>query len=444
MKKYVILLSIFVIFFVGIFATSKVLDKHYNLDDTTNTYSGTTTDSVLVSMQGQASVQEVDKDLSGNTVENPEGNSVNQIAIVIDGKFSNEDWEMRRGAGISNESIAAVMEECKGLYAYDTLSADKRQLYAEILLIMRNYADEVPLCSTSPSDVELASACVLIDHPEIFYVDGGYSYVKYMFAGNIQKIMYYANYTMSRDTIDYMQQSIDGYVERCLQGILQSASDYEKVKYVYEYVIRNTEYNLEAVENQNICSVFVYGQSVCLGYAKATQYLLQKLGVPTTLVTGFVESGEGHAWNLVKINGQYYYLDATWGDASYLIDSGSESVLSSINYDYLCITTAELNKTHIIDNPIQVPLCISFADNYYVKEGLYITQIENMKMQEIFSKAYSSGAECVSIKCSGEDVFYQVQNSLIDNQVIFNYLRQGTQTLAYTYNEEMYTYTFML
>lgn len=451
MKKYVILLSIFIISFVGIFIASKMLDNHFNIESASSggtmvsgsPSAGSVSENVLGSMQGQATVHEVDKDLSGTVVENPEGDSVNQSAIIIDGKFNNEDWESRRAAGITNESIASAMEECKGLYAYDSLSADKRQLYAEILLSLSNHAIQVPLCSTNPTDVEKISTCVLMDHPEIFYVDG-YSYEKYMFAGDIQKIMYLANYTMSKDTVQSMQETIDQYVSTCLQGISQSASDYEKVKYVYEYIIRNTEYNLEAPENQNICSVFVYGQSVCLGYAKAIQYLLRQLGVSATLVTGTVETGEGHAWNLVKISNQYYYLDATWGDASYLMGNGSEGLLSSINYDYLCITTAEITKTHIIDNPVPVPQCLALTDNYYVKEGLYLTQIDSFKIQEIFTKAYSSGADSISIKCSGEDVFHQVQTDLIDNQVIFSYLSSGTQTLAYTYNEKMYTYTFML
>lgn len=451
MKKYVILLSIFIISFAGIFIASKMLDKHFSIDSTSsdftsvagNSSSGSTTGDVLASMQGQATVHEVDKDLSGSVVDNPDGDGTNQSAIVIDGKFSSEDWENRRNAGITNETITSVMTECMGLYAYDSLSTEKKQLYAEILLLMRNRAVGVPICSIIPADVEKVSSCVLMDHPEIFYVDG-YSYEKYMFAGNVQKIMYIANYTMNEDTISSMQQVIDQYVSTCLQGVSQSASDYEKVKYVYEYIIRNTEYNLEAPENQNICSVFVHRQSVCLGYAKAIQYLLQQLDVSVTVVTGSVETGEGHAWNLVKINGQYYYLDATWGDASYLMGSGTEGVLSSINYDYLCITTTELTKTHIIDNPVPVPLCVSVAENYYVKEGLYLAQIDSFKMQEIFKKAYNTGAKCVSIKCSSETVFRQVQTDLIDNQMIFNFLSNGTQTLAYTYNEKMYTYTFML
>lgn len=446
MKKYIILLTIFVIIMSGVMITVKMLDKHYGIESnsgtsTTVTHSGENGSTAVGSVHGEETVHQMVSDQEN--VDNPEGNYVNQYEIVINGKLDNEDWKKRQSVGLNNETIAATMKANEGLYSYDNMGADKQQLYAEILIVLQNHAVDIPLCSNNPQDIEAVTAYVLLDHPEIFYMDG-YTYEKYMFAGNIQKIDYTPNYTMTAEEIAQAEEQIAQYVDNCIKDVPQNATEYEKVKYVYEYVILNTEYQLEAPENQNICSVFIYRQSVCLGYAKAVQYLLQKLDVNTTVITGTVFSGEGHAWNMVKIGGQYYYVDATWGDASYQSDVGDKQSLSTINYDYLCVTTMDISQTHIFTHPITLPSCISQVENYYVKEGLYLVSLDSMTLEHIFDEAYENKQECISIRCANQGVYNDVQSQLLDNQQIFQYLSSDTTTLAYTCNDKLFTYTFML
>lgn len=447
MKKYIILLSVFILFFVGIFITTKILDKEFGVNNqpTTNILEGTDTASnennILNSMQGQG--KELELSAESTVVENPEGNYSAETEIIVDAKFSNEDWVKRNAAGLTNSNIALTMQECAGRYGYSKLDASLHQLYAEILLVYQNQQSGIPLCSTDVNAVEKVSTCVLLDYPEIFYTDG-YSYEQYKFAGNIQKISYSPNYIMTSEEISQNQAMIDQVVNEYLAELPQNASDYDKVKYVYEMVILNTEYNLDAPDNQNICSVFLGRESVCLGYAKAVQYLLQRINVEATVVTGSVLTGESHAWNLVKINGQYYYVDATWGDASYTGTTGEDTALFAINYDYLCITTQDITKTHIINHPISVPDCIVQIDNYYVKEGLYLTSMDTMLVENIFNSAKSQGINCISIRCANQVVYQDFKLNMLDNQHIFQYLGSGTTTLAYTTNDKLYTYTFML
>ncbi|MBO4309791.1 MAG: hypothetical protein J5856_01855, partial [Lachnospiraceae bacterium] len=199
-----------------------------------------------------------------------------------------------------------------------------------------------------------------------------------------------------------------------------------------------------APENQNILSVFKYGKSVCQGYAKAFQYLSESLGIQSTLVVGYVGDNEGHAWNMVKCRGDYYYIDCTWGDSSYLENTQSTSGIEGINYDYLNITTSELEKTHVIDNFDYLPNCSSKSENYYVKEGLYFKNIDTSQLAGAFDKARMLGRKSVEIKCSDATVYKHMHDYLLSDNHVFDYLPADTESINYMTNEDMYIYSFPL
>ena len=365
-------------------------------------------------------------------------------SAAADLPFDESDYEKRAAIGLTASSIPALKEKQKGLYAFERLTDTGKTLYVEMLAIIENLAEDVCVSTTNSDDLELVYNYIMIDHPEIFYVDG-YQYKNYTLGGTVTKMTFTGNYLYSADEIARRQKLINEAVNKCLANAPSSNDDYYVIKYVYDYIITNTDYVLNAPDNQNICSVFLNGKSVCSGYAKATQYLLNKLGIETVFVYGQVRNNDGvkenHAWNLVLCNNAYYYLDTTLGDFSYRTSTGENadaSKLPKVNYSYMNITTAELIKSHDITDEIEMPLCSSTADNYYIREGEYFTSAELSLVKDLFDRRYKEGADSVTIKCATPQVYTELFDQLITSRKVFDYIQgEDTSTVSYTVFEDM-------
>ena len=331
-----------------------------------------------------------------------------------------------------------------GFY-YQYLSDSLKVVYDEMLRSML-LMEGVKISTLSSEQADFAFQCVLYDHPEIFYVSG-YQLTKKTMDGSVIELSFSGEYILSKEEIIERQKQIDAYTTDFCKKLWDGMDEYEKVKAVYDHLITNTTYNLNALDNQNICSVFLTGQSVCQGYAEATQYLLQTLGIEASIVSGIVSDGERHAWNIVKVNGSYYYVDTTWGDADYrIVDENGEiaqSHTSQINYDYFMVTTAQLELTHQIQSEINLPICVETKDNYYIREDLFFDEVNEEQIAAAFERAYASGQGTVTLRASDSIVFAALKEYMITDQKVFQYI-ESSGTISYSEDVKTGTLCFWL
>lgn len=330
-------------------------------------------------------------------------------------------------------------------YYFGFLNDKEKQVYRNMYKAFSEIGSGNAIPTIDDEAMNRVAGYIRLDHPEFFYIkDMGYTH--YTLGGQIQKTVLSTTYTDSKTLISMEQEDMETIANLVIASIPPGSDDYEKVKYVYEWIILNTDYDVGSPDNQSIKSVLLGKRSVCAGYARTLQYILNKIGVKTTFVEGkSLVTGENHAWNLCLVNDKYYYVDATWGDASYKgNDHRNSGDKHGINYDYLLVTTEELLRTHMIASDLPMPMCNATEDNYYEREGLILYGVDTVALTQIFDNAYANNQECVSFKCANLEIYDDVRKYLIRQNGVFEYLRGDTPTISYSENEEQRTICFWL
>ena len=273
----------------------------------------------------------------------------------------------------TKESILAGRASLLGEngYAYSTLSEIEQRAYERLVATIASRAKI--RCSDYPElqskDLSRLLACIDMDHPEFFWMDGYQNFwainkAKYDLLsedGLAEEIM--ENFKEGADydgdgrisfmerrlaagraaleespllswaiddelglsplwfswRIDRIQAQLDAYVAECARRIPEGADDYTILKRTFEFVARHTVYDMNAAKkSQDARSVMIDRRSVCKGYAEAFQYLLLSFGVPCFTAQGSAGATEktlaAHAWSYVFIDGAWNRVDVTAAD----------------------------------------------------------------------------------------------------------------------------------
>lgn len=141
-------------------------------------------------------------------------------------------------------------------------------------------------------------------------------------------------YTESQ--IIYINNYINDFINN---NITSDMTDYDKIKIFHDYIINNTQFDLEAVNAEDRSSSqshTAYGliknnKAICGGYSDIMSIYLYFLNIPNYRI-----ATNEHVWNLVYVNGSWLHLDLTWDDP--VTSDGSDQLL----YDYFLVDTNTL------------------------------------------------------------------------------------------------------
>ncbi len=319
-----------------------------------------------------------------------------------------ESWE----DAAREEGFVSAVEE----YYYDNLPEQLHEAYREMYVhIMRGEDSGLFLAYVSGDDFWKAYYAVLADHPEIFWI-GTSAQIETDFTGRV--VGYDLEITVPAEARPSMRQNLEAAADECIARIPSIAADYERIKDVYEYLIDTVEYRAGSADSQNIQSALLYHTSVCAGYAKAFQYILHRMGLFCTYITGKTKDGGDHGWNMVRIDGEYYYVDVTWGDPVFVgqIEGGDSDNVT--NYNYLCCTESDLFRTHIPDDSITLPPCTSDKYDYYKLNGFYYETFDYSTIQNALMNSVWNGEHSIVMKFGSSEALEAARYELFEGGLL--------------------------
>jgi len=324
-------------------------------------------------------------------------------------------------------------------YAYDQLDEETKAVYREIVDTIETRAEKTELSTKDLAVMEKAYQAVRYDHCEYFWLKK-FSYVTYSNRKDeITKIVFSPEYSVDEYEQQELQTKIDADADRMLADAPVDGSDFDKVLYVYNTLINEVDYDKSADNNQNLISTFITHRTVCQGYAYGAQYLLNRLGIPCTTVEGETEDGN-HSWNLVMMDGDYYYIDLTWGNSQftyYLKEEESKLSEKFIDYTFMGADSETILQTRTPSDGIPLPECTAQEDNYYVHEDLFIPEWDADLIGNKIKDAYDAQEGSIQIKFANEELYEQAMQYFLEDYHIMDYCF-GMKKVQYVENSDHY------
>lgn len=315
----------------------------------------------------------------------------------------------------------AQSEEGHQEYYFKQLTEEEQRVYRELLKGIRAREKEFYLTISDDDSIDRSYHAVLKDHPEIFWVHNREKIYKTTYSDS-DYCVFTPGYTYTDSEIDEIQTAMEQSFQEVRALIPEDAGDYEKVRIVYTYVIDHTQYQT-GEDDQSIAGVFWKKSAVCAGYAGAVQYLLERLDIPCIYVDGSTKgSTEGHAWDIVKIGQEYYYVDATNGDQPDFLngDAAQLEEHKTIIYDYLCPFPEEYEKTYTPSEELTVPACTAKDLDFYVLNQGYFEDYSWQDIYDYCKMRMDNGAAVVRFKFGSQEAFSEACQELLDDGVVQN------------------------
>ena len=256
---------------------------------------------------------------------------------------------------------------------YSMLNQNAKDAYAMIYDGLSAGQTNVKLTGgMTAQDVTDAFNMVLLDHPELFWVrtDFNYSYMEVTGAVTSATFNFY-DFASTPERLAKAKQEFDSAAEAIIAGARGYSTAAEKELYVHDAINSTCEFNSAAQYSQSAYSALVTHSSVCAGYSRAFQYVMQKSGIPcyycmgtadgeAVAATGGTETS--HSWNIVRTGVTYCNVDCMWDDSV-------SKAYGKNEYPFFNLADKDFKFHTRTGQSVNLPACNDTTQSYKAKFG---------------------------------------------------------------------------
>ena len=257
-----------------------------------------------------------------------------------------------------------------GNYYYEQLNKDQQKAYYAMKEGLLKLQDSFMVPMLSQKELSDIYFLIRMDCPEIFY-SVTFSYRYYADSTAVEMI---PKYLFSKDKIKEHRQAMESRVKK-LARQTANIDEKEKELFIHDFIVQNVKYDkLKKEYSHEIIGALGNGVAVCEGIAKAVKILCDEMGIWCIIALSEANPEKGikyrHAWNVIRIGGQYYHLDATFDNTLSKDDT--------VRYDYVNLSDKQIFRDH---EPViwKVPKCLDNDHFYYKEKKVSWTTVEDVQ-----------------------------------------------------------------
>ena len=238
-------------------------------------------------------------------------------------------------------------------------------------------------------------------NPQYYFINGGYAYIE---SRGILVSTFYTEF-QSGSKRSQATQAMKNTITSWESTIASAGSTEQKAKAAHDLIAKKVQYddnyltNPENPFHQSAYSVFCDDHSVCAGYTKAFEMLMNGAGIDTIALLS-----TDHAWNMIRINDSWYHTDCTWDDMDGY--SGYEMIYNFFNRSESVIRSDGTHEIQsMFDGKLPASTLDSGAGNTSI--GKCATPSKKTATPKVTYKTVKNGVQVtISSNTSNTEIYY--------------------------------------